>query len=329
MVETVRATDLAFDEAMFLVRLRSILLDDYLMADVEAAFANISHGVNFHVSRSEDVLKIAIARGIEPTKMVIECYTTARDVFDGFMKDFIREHLYPHIRDHIPSSTKQGRDALYKRLKEQKELFRLQESDYGEIEPLLADYLAGNVEFSEVLRTSRRKASVQRQQVSQDQIGTVEEELPGILGTAEPTAAVDEFDAVPPLMRDDLKTEMKVLTVSDKHVKLNGFQLFLALSDRLVKREGEFLRWPHTTKLIWGAHRVIYIFTDPTGELSLYYDIELKTPLETELTGGSMFPTTTIVTKDRIFVPVPADLEPAFQITEGPKEFHVRFDTIP
>ena len=67
------------------------------------------------------------------------------------MKDFVREHLYPQIRDYVPSSTKQGRDALYQRLKENRELFRLQESDYGAIESLLADYLAGKTEFSEVL----------------------------------------------------------------------------------------------------------------------------------------------------------------------------------
>ena len=42
-----------------------------------------------------------------------------------------------------------------------------------------------------------------------------------------------------------------------------------------------------------------------------------------------MFPTTTIVTKNRIFVPVPGELQPAFQISNGSKEFFVRFDTIP
>jgi molecular chaperone HtpG len=76
-------------------------------------------------------------------------------------------------------------------------------------------------------------------------------------------------------------------------------------------------------------HRVIYIFTDATGDLSLYYDIELKEPLEDATTGGSLIPTTTIVTKDRIYVPVPKVLEEAFRITTGAKEFYVRFDTIP
>ncbi len=329
LVDRIAQRELTFEEAMFLVRLRGILLDDYLMPDVDAAFAVISHGVSFHAEQKDGILHISIARGIAPVKMVIECYLTARDVFDGFMKDFVREHVYPHIRDHVPSSTKQGRDALYRRLKEQKELFRLQESDYGAIEPLLADYLAGKVEFSEVLRTSRGRASVQRQQVSREQVGSVEQEFPDIIAAGQAGSPAGNLEPAPPIMRDDLKSDMKVLTVAEKHAKLNNFQMFLALTDRVVKREGEFLRWPHTTKLIWGAHRVIYIFTDATGELSLYYDIELRTPLESEQTGGAMFPTTTIVTGNRIFVPVPADLEPAFRITDGDKEFYVRFDTIP
>ena len=122
---------------------------------------------------------------------------------------------------------------------------------------------------------------------------------------------------------------MKVLTVETRHPKLNGFQMFLSLSDRLARCEGEFLRQPHTTKLMWGSHRVIYVFANATGDLNLYYDIKLIQPLATDKTGGSMFRTTTIVTKDRIYVPVPVDLEPAFHISDGAKEFYVRFDTIP
>ncbi|MEQ8691106.1 MAG: hypothetical protein RIC89_09770, partial [Pseudomonadales bacterium] len=329
IVNRINGTALRLEEAMFLVRLRSVLLDDYLMPDVDAAFADISHGVNVHVEKVGDGIELSIARNMPAVEMVLECYSTARDVFDGFMKDFVRAHLYPQIKDYVPSSTKQGRDALYQRLKEQKELFRLQESDYGEIEPLLSDYLAGKVEFSEVLKTSRSRGSVQRQHVSKNQVGSVEQEFPDIIGSVDGPSASNELDAQPPIMRDELKSDMKVLTVGAQYAKLNNFEMFLALSDRVVKREGEFLRWPHTTKMIWGAHRVIYIFTDATGDLSLYYDIELRTPLQGEQTGGAMFPTTTLVTKNRIFVPVPKALEAAFEITEGDREFYVRFDTIP
>jgi molecular chaperone HtpG len=328
IVDRVPGIQLSFEEAMFLVQIRSTLLDDYLLPDVDVAFAQISHGVAFHVEKVNTALQISIARDMPAVGMVVECYRTARDVFGGFVKDFVREHLYPQIRDHVPSSTRQGRDALYRRLKENKELFRYEEREFGEVESLLAEYLSGKADFEQVLRSSVNRSPTQRQELSREQVGSVEQEIPDIINSPDDTAPRNEFDAVPPILRPDMITEMKVLTVAAPHGKLNQFQMFLALSERATRAEGEFLRWPHTTKLIWGAHRVIYIFTDATGELSLYYDIELKEPLA-DTTGGAMFPTTTIITKDRIYVPVPRELEPAFQITSGAKEFYVRFDTLP
>ncbi len=109
---------------------------------------------------------------------------------------------------------------------------------------------------------------------------------------------------------------------------LPAFELFLGLSDRLFNRDGMFFHSPHTTKIIWASHRVIYIFTHASGEFTLYYHIELKEPLHEQKMGGGMFPTTTIVTKDRIYVPVPSDLIEAFRVTEGAKEFYVRFDVL-
>lgn len=329
IVDRVPAAQLSLEEAIFLLRVRGVLLDDYLMPDVEAVFAIISHGVAFHVDATGNVLHIAIARDMPAVRVVVECYTTARDVFNGFVKDFVREHLYPHIRDHVPSSTRQGRDALYRRLKENRELFRYEESDFGKVELLLADYLAGKTDLAEVLRSSGGRTATQRQEVRREQVGSVEQEMPDIIESAGEAPARSEFEPAPPILRPELTSEMKVLMVGAEYPKLNNFQMFLALSDRLMRIEGEFLRWPHTTRLIWGVHRVIYIFTDATGSLSLYYDIELKEPLGSETTGGAMIPTTTIVTKDRVYVPVPRLLEPAFQIAAGAKEFYVRFDTIP
>ncbi|QKC97156.1 ATP-binding protein [Mesorhizobium sp. NZP2298] len=333
IVDRIPASKLGFDETVFLIRVRAVLLDQYLMPDVEVEFATISHGVAFQVDVKGDTLRVAIARDMPAVKVVLEFYHSAREAFDPFVQDFVREQLYPQIRDHVPSSTKLGRDALFRRIQQNKELFRVDYSDYGEAESLLADYLAGKVEFSEVVRAigGGGRAPIQRQEVRRDQVGTVEQEFPGIIESEAVAAppATNEFEAAPPIIREEVKSDMKVLTVSDPHPKLNNFQMFLGLSDRLNKREGEFLHYPHTTKVIWGSHRVVYIFTDATGDLSLYYDIELREPLGAHETGGSMFRTTTIVTADRIYVPVPKELEKAFQIIDHPKEFFVRFDTVP
>ena len=329
LVERFPQTQLTLEEAMFLVRLRGVLLDDYFMPDVDAAFATISHGVSLHIEGKGDSLQISLARNMPAVRMVVEAYRSAPEVFHGFIIDFVRQHVYPQIRDQVPSSTRQGRDALYRRLKENEELFKYDLSDFGEAESLLADYLSGKVSLEQVIKSSAGRAGGQRQEVRMDQVGAVEDELPDIFGTGGGAPLANAYEASPPIHRPELTSDMKILTVGEPHSKLNDFQMFLSLSERLARREGEFLRQPHTTKLMWGSHRVIYIFTDSTGELNLYYDLKLKEPLKTETTGGAMFPTTTIVTKDRIFVPVPRELESAFRISNGSKEFFVRFDTIP
>ena len=329
IVDRVSQTQLTLDEAMFLVRLRGVLLDDYFLPNVDAAFATISHGVALHVEGRGDRLQISVARDIAAVRMVVESYRTAPEVFQGLMVDYVRAHVYPQIRDRVPSSTRQGRDALLQRLKANEELFRYDLSDFGDAEALLADYLAGRADLEEVFRASAKRVAGQRQEVRSDEVGAVEEELPDILGPGTDDPGGSVYAASPPILRAETTSDMKVLTVRRRHRKLNEFRMFVALSDRLTLREGEFLRKPHTTKLMWGSHRVIYVFTDSTGELTLYYDLKLREALGSETTGGAMFPTTTIVTKNRIFVPVPKGLEGAFRISNGAKEFFVRFDTIP
>ena len=328
--DRIAAAELTLEEAMFLVRVRGVLLDDYFMPDIDVGFASMTHGVSLHVEREGNGVRILVARDMPAVNMVTEAYRSAREVFHGFVIDFVREHLYPRIRDEVPSSTRQGKDALYQRLKDNEDLFEYDLDDFGEAESLLADYLSGQASLEQVIRSSSVRGAGQRQEVRVEQVGTVEEELPGILGPGQGVSSgTSAYEASPPILRPELTSDMKVLTVRDGHPKLNQFQMFLSVSERLARREGDFLRQPHRTKVMWGSHRVIYVFTDSTAELTLYYDLKLMDPLETETTGGAMFPTTTIVTKNRIFVPVPRDLESAFRISSGSKEFFVRFDTIP
>ena len=170
------------------------------------------------------------------------------------MKDFVRGHLYQDIREHVPSSTREGRDALYRRLQENKELFRVEESDFGDLEAILAEFLSGKADVAEVLKTSTSRPSTQRQFVSSEQVGTVEEGMPDVIETTGASEDRNEYEAVPPIMRPEMPSRMKVLTVGAKYEKLNNSQMFLGLSDRLFRTEGVFFQWPHTTKLIWGVH---------------------------------------------------------------------------
>jgi molecular chaperone HtpG len=326
-----KPTELTIEEASFLARIGQTLSEDYLLPNTDIMFAEISHGVAVLVEQEQDLVKIYLARNNQSLQPVLATYRSAYEVFAGFVKDFVRNHLYSRLSQYVPSSTKQGADALAKLLQRNRELYRYEESDLGELEPLLADYLSGEKTLAQVIVAARSVGRPQTQFVRSDQVGSLEQALPDVVDSPslpeEPPAST-ELSAAPPILRQELNCNLKILIASAKHRQLNNFELFLGLSDRLMRREGDFFHWPHTTKVMWGGHRVIYIFTEASGKITLYYDIELKEPLDQQTASGGAFPTTTIITKNRIFIPVPEALAGAFRIEKGSKEFFVRFDTV-
>ncbi|MFM9913100.1 MAG: ATP-binding protein [Methylophilaceae bacterium] len=323
-------TDLTMREASVLIRIASILRDDYLISDVELVLADISHGVSVLPEKLGEQLKIYIARSSPLLPPLLEFYDKAYELFAQFMKDFVRVRIYPKIQQFVPSSTRDGVDALRKMLQRNRELYSYEETDLGDLEGVLGDYLSGSVSLTQVLHESLTRAKPQTQTVSRDQVGSIENEVPGIAESpvTQPVEAGQEYAPSPPIIRDSISSDMKILTTSEKYPLLNNFTMLLGLSDRLMRTEAEFFRIPHTTRILWGGHRVVYIFTEATGRLSLYYDIELRKPIELGKAGGGMFPTTTLITKKRIFVPIPDMLAEEFKIAAGPKQFFVRFDVL-
>jgi molecular chaperone HtpG len=322
--------DLNLSEVALLLRITTTLAEDYLLPNAKVSFADITHGVAILVEGNKDNLRIYLARDSGIVRPVQECYRTAYNVFSAFVKDFVRVHLYQRIHQFVPSSTREGADALLELLLRSRELYRYEESEFGPLDPLLGDYLSGQKSFEEVIKATSSKMRSHTQTVTSSQVGSIEEQLPDIQDAPAPTEeeTQEQFGATPPILRTDVYSTMKVFVATKAYPQLNNFGLFLGLSDRLFNRDGTFFFEPHTSKIIWGSHRIIYIFTHASGKLTLYYDIELKEPLQEQKTGGGMFPTTTIITKNRIYVPVPPELVDAFRVTVGAKEFFVRFDLL-
>jgi len=322
-----KGTELTSREASVLLRVASILRDDYLISDVEPLLADISHGVTVLPIKTTEQLKIYISRSSSLLPPLLEFYDKAYELFAQFMKDFVRVHIYPRVQQFVPSSTRDGVDALRKLLQRNRELYRYEETDLGDLEGILGDYLSGASSLTTVLNTARSQVRPQTQRVSPEQVGAIETEVPGIADSPVAQQA-EEFEPSPPILRESVTSDMKIFTMSGRYPILNNFTMLLGLSDRLMRTEAEFFRTPHTTRILWGGHRVVYIFTDVTGKLSLYYDIEFRHPIERTKAGGGMFPTTTLVTGKRIYIPIPDTLIEEFKVTTGPKEFFVRFDIL-
>ncbi|PIR00614.1 MAG: hypothetical protein COV66_05520 [Nitrospinae bacterium CG11_big_fil_rev_8_21_14_0_20_45_15] len=323
-------SELSLAEVALIVRMSSILSEDYLLADNKIQFAEISHQVPSMVEKEGDTIKIFISRDSSSIQQVISAYSTAYEVFGGFVKDFIRNYLYQKFSDYIPSSTRQGAEALHKILQKNRELFKYESADLGELDSLLGDYVSGELELSEVIKKSTTIQRTHTQSVGKQQVGTAEDEIPSLTDNVaqQENVNTDTLVALPPIDRSDTATDKKILKTSQKYPHLNNFSLFLSLSDRVYRRQFDFFFEPHTTKVIWGMHRIVYIFTHASSNISLYYDIELKERLLNESTGGKSIPTTTVLTKDKIFIPVIDELVEHFDINEGKKEFYVRHDII-
>ncbi len=328
--------ELNLAEVAIILRMSNVLSDDYLLSNTLIQFAEISHNVPNIVKQNVECTEIYLSKSSPNINQLIVTYDNAFEVFEGFIKDYVRNYLYQKIAPYIPSSTRYGADALHKILIKNRELFKYDTNDLGEmaeLDNLLNDYISGTIELSEVLKESSKIRKIQTQHVNISQVGNAEDEIPTLMNscseaTIEDNSTINNFIALPAINRMDSLTTKKILKTNKRYPHLNNFAMFLSLSQRVYKKELEFFLEPHTTKVIWGMHRIVYIFTHASNKLSLYYDIELKERLMNNDTGGKTIPTTTILTDGSIFIPILQELEEYFDITEGTKEFFVRHDII-
>ena len=327
VLKTFTPGELTMGEVGLAIRIASVMADDYLVPNAKVEFVQLSHDVPLKVTTGEQV-EVLLHRDAGDLRALVQCYHDAIDVFGGFVRDFVRVRLYPLFSSMVPSDTREGADALRKALQRKREVYRYDAEDLGGIEGLISDYIAGKSTFSNVIASiGLRNPHVQR--LTKESIGRAEEEIGGIANAPVGRPVNGAFGPAPPILRRESETTSKVLTVGGSYDVLNGMRLFLGLADRVTRQELDFFLQPHATKVIWGSHRVIFIFTDALGTLTFYYDVETREPLKETVAGGTGLPTTTIITSNRIYVPIPDELVPSFTLQAGTKELHVRYDYIP
>ena len=72
-------------------------------------------------------------------------------------------------------------------------------------------------------------------------------------------------------------------------------------------KKGDFFLQPHSTEIVWGGRKVIFIFQHHSGRFGLYYDILCPGLIGAESGGGPRI-TSTILAKNRTFIPVPNEI---------------------
>lgn len=344
------SSEVDFGDMRSVYRILSILRDDYLITDCDIKIADISHGVVVLPRKEGNTLHIFINHKSAFLAPARQFYEKAPELWSDYMIDFVRTYLYSKIQQFVPSATKMGIEALKRQLEKSRELYAYKKSESGFIDDLLGDELEkriaglfdGTLTLSQVISTTKAKATPQVQSVSRSNVGEIENLMQGLeeiaanmpkpeqedVSTQNCQNQQEDFLPLPPIDRRNLSTDKKILTAKKEYSNLNNFTLFLGLSDKLMATEADFFFAPHTTRVIWSAHRVVFIFSESTSRINLYYDIELKNKLPEQIGFGGTFKTTTIITKDRIFIPIPSQLIKEFEVGEEAKEFFVRHDIL-
>jgi molecular chaperone HtpG len=329
--EIYKPSELAWNEVTLMLAIARVLRSDYLIDDVQIEWVRISHGVAMLTEMVGERLLIKLARTWSVAQAMIKAIDASPELLDGLTKDLVRVHIYERIKSFVPSSQRAGLDALQKTLVRRRELYRLEVDDKGDLEPLLAEYLAGKLDFQEVLSAASRVSAGHTQRVGSESVGTVENVLVDVVNAAVQPNAVQAISvpvAGSPILRVDMNIQERLLTTEKDIPHLNNHRVFLALSDRLFQLEREFFTWPHSTQVAWAGRRIVFLFGLAHSAQSLYYDIELRGDRAAGDAGGTPVITTTIVAKNRIFVPVPPQLANCFLVTTSPVEFYVRFDML-
>lgn len=324
--------DLSIPEVSIATKVKTVLADDYLMTDAMVKFALISHNLSSTVQIEDGKVVIYLSRDSKEISYLAQIYIDNFSLFEPIIKDFVRTKLYTKFAQFVPSSTRDGAEALYNILQRKRELYTIEYSELGEMESVMKDYLDGKIPYKDVLKAATTIKNKQTQSVTSKQVGDINEVMLGGRTTPAELSVNNgsdmTLDPLPPIKRLDVETNYKVLHTDDQNHKLSGYNTFLSVSDRMFKENYEFFLQAHTTRIIWSMHKIIYIFTHVSSNLTLYYDIDLMKKLDGDATGGRMIPTATIVTKNRIFIPVIPEMDDYFNIKGGQLKFSVRFDAV-
>ena len=313
----------SFPQSALAIRLTRVLEEDYFLK-VDVRFGAITGALPLLTVESSDPVTIYLDPDSTSVAPLLALYNDDYNSFTPFVKDFARTTVYPRISHLVPSSTRYGADALLQHLRSNREWFEYEAEDRLDIEEILKELGFGNptaVQAVKQLTATRRSIF----EVS----GSGTEPLTSAISDIDDQSnddAEDPLGARPAIDRRGEETSARILT-SEKPV--NGYGCFLAISPGVQRLNGEFFLHPHSTEAVWGGRKVIFIFHHVSKRFALYYDV-LCSGLVGNASGGGPQTSSTILTENNTFIPVPNEIANGF-VPVGQEKIRlaVRGDILP
>ena len=320
---TLLTTDHSFAHSAVATRVTRILEEDYFLG-VDIRFGSITGGLPLLVTDTNIPVVIYLDPDSSSVAPLLALYRDNYAAFAPFVKDFVRSAVFPRIAKLVPSSTREGSEAFLRHLRSNQEWFEYELDDKGDIEEIFEELNSGRLT---VVEATRRLVDTTRSFVEVSSAGTAP--LASVVREIEDDSAdealPDPFCARPGIDRRDEETSALILTSEES---VNGYTCFLSISDRVQREKGDFFLQPHSTEVVWGGRKVIFVFQHHSGRFGLYYDI-LCPGLVGAASGGGPKITSTILAKNRTFIPVPDDIVKDFLPNAGErKRLEIRCDIL-
>ena len=307
VTKELQLSSLSFAHSALATRMARLLEEDYFL-ETDIRFGAITGGLPILVTDPHKPIVIYLDPNSTSVAPLLALYRDDFDAFGPFVKDFIRSTVFSRISNLVPSSTREGSEAFLRHLRSNREWFEYELDDKANLEDIFEELHAGRLTISEARK--RLVVNADRSFIEVSRSGTAP--LSSVI--REPDSEVSEeslldpFEAIPGIDRREEQTKALILT---SEAPVNGYRCFLAVSDRVQHEKGHFFLEPHSTEVVWGGRKVLFVFHHHSKRFGLYYDILCPGLVGPESSGGPRI-TATILTKDRTFVPIPDEIAEGF-----------------
>ena len=320
---------MSMSESALAYRVGSILDSDYFLK-CRMEFGDISHGLPVFAEKQNSHITVALNPEAQSIQLLTSVYQNEYGAFGSMAKDFVRTVLFPRIADHVPSSTRQGAETFLRTIRRSRELFEYADDDLGSLPVIWKDYDEGRISLDEAVTRSR--AAVRSSVQVVDATASANEVVPDVIQNEQDlnrdADLVTNLDPSPGISRLEISSSAKLLIIDEHEPALRGYWCFLAITDKAREEMGEFFLQPHTTSIVWGGQKTLFIFMHHSGQFGLYYDLQTQEVVESP-SGGGAYSTCSIILKDRIYIPIPTEICTSFIPRTGEKKrFEIRADIL-
>ena len=317
------------EESAVAYRVDAILETDYFVK-CAVYFGVISHGLPVLAKNENGRISITLNPEGQTVQLLIGIFQTEYGAFGSMAKDFVRTVLFPRIADYVPSSTRQGAEAFLRAIRKPREVWEIADAEISDFPSIWEDYNEGRISLSQAVTRSQAavRSSVQVVDTAANANNVVFDVIQNeqaLNATANPAHSLDPS---PGITRLETTSPAKLLVIDDNEPSLRGYRCFLSITDKIREEMGEFFLQPHTTSIVWGGRKTLFIFMHHSKQFGLYYDLLTREVIEAPA-GGSAYPTCSIVLKDRLYIPIPEEISASFIPVLGEtKRFEIRADIL-